>query len=297
MPNTDPSAQTQEQDWREHVWHAQDDVALYVRSYGSRDADRIAVVCLPGLTRNADDFAALAPALATRGHFVVCPDVRGRGRSAFARDWRSYRAPTLVGDLVGLLAVFNLHRVAVIGTSLGGLLAMGLAVAQPASLAAVVLNDVGPTLSTAGIDRIRTYVADDRPVLDWPSAIRQVQTRFPKLGLKSDAEWEAFARATFREGPDGRLWITWDPRIARAVDRPGHGATTLWRLYAALRHIPTLAIRGENSDVLSQETFDEMLHAKPDLERVLVPERGHAPTLGEDAVMARLPTFLAHVAA
>jgi len=278
--------------YREHVWHGQDDLELFARSYGDRTTDRISVVCLPGLVRNAADFHGLATKLASVGHFVVCPDYRGRGRSGFAPDWRSYRAPTIVGDLLGTLAAFNLHRVAVIGTSFGGLLAMGLAVAQPTSLAGVVLNDVGPTLSAEGIDRIRAYVGDDRPMPDWPSAIRKLKSRFPKLGLKTETDWESFARATFQEGADGRLRITWDPAIAKAVDSPGHSGNTLWRLYFALRQVPTLAIRGADSDILSAETFEEMAEVKPDLQRIQVPDIGHAPTLCEPTVMNHLPAFL-----
>ncbi len=267
----------------ERVFHAQDDLPLYFRDYGDPLAAAVPVLCLPGLTRNSSDFHELAGRLSA-GRRVLCPDYRGRGRSARDPDWRNYRPRTYLDDLRHLLALAGVHRVAVIGTSLGGLLAMGLAAAQPTALAGVVLNDIGPEIDPRGLIRILDYVGSDRPQRNWDGAVRQVRTMFPDMfpdmGFHNEAGWRKLARGTYREGEDGLLHFDWDPAIAKPLMR-AERIPNLWAPFRALARVPALVLRGAKSDVLSPATLERMTAVKPDLVSVTVGGAGHPPLLDE----------------
>ncbi|MGF1611932.1 MAG: alpha/beta fold hydrolase, partial [Kiloniellales bacterium] len=204
-------------DYRERWISAQDGLQLFLRDYGDPLAPGVPLLCLSGLARNSRDFVAFARRHAA-GRRVVCPDYRGRGRSSYDEDWRNYRPEVYLRDIAALLAACNLHRLVVCGTSMGGLLAMGLAVSNPIVLAGAILNDVGPALATDALGRIRDHVARDRPLPDWAAAIDEAKRRHAELGYGDDeAKWRRFAEATFREAPDGRLRVDWDVRIARGL--------------------------------------------------------------------------------
>ena len=279
----------------ERRFHAQDDLELYCRDYGSDVRGRAAVLCLTGLTRNSKDFHRLASRLSFNRR-VLCPDYRGRGRSAYDRNWRNYTPPTYVADIMALLASANVHRVVVIGTSLGGLVAMGLAAALPATLAGVVLNDVGPEIADEGRTRIAGYVGRDVRFPDYVTAGQALKAQFgrayPDL---SDERWIEYARNTFTEDPAaGNLRLDYDLKLGDALrEQASQPLPDLWPLYRGLTNIPTLAVRGALSDVLSQGTFDRMAREKPDLTLVSVPNRGHVPMLDEPESQAALDEFLA----
>ncbi len=277
--------------YRARRYTAEDGLRLFFRDYGDPAADATPVLCLTGLTRNSRDFHALATRLSSTRR-VVCPDYRGRGLSDYDPDWRHYEPATYLNDIRHLLALANLHRVVVIGTSLGGLLAMAMAVAMPGALAGVVINDASPELDPDGLGRILDYIGRDRPQPDWASAVREVRRLFPGVACKSDEEWLGVARGTYREGADGVLRFDWDVNIAKALGAPPP-ADMLWRLFRALRPFPTLALRGARSDIVSEAAFERMAAEHPRLERVLVPGVGHAPSLAEPEAAAAIDRFLA----
>jgi len=277
--------------YRERRYTAQDGLGLSYRDYGDPLFERAPVLCLGGLARNAKDFHGFAQRLAQQRR-VVCPDYRGRGRSDYDPDWRNYRPEVYVNDLFHLMAAADLHGVIVCGMSLGGLLAMGLSVLAPAQLTAVILDDVGPEVDVAGVERIRDYVGRDHPQPDWSAAVAEVKRLFPNLGLSDEAGWRRFAEATFRDGPDGQLHVDWDVSLAKAL---AHDQHDLWTYYRALGPFPVLAFRGALSDVLSAETFDRMAEAKPDLVRVTVAGVGHVPLLDHPEVKQAIDDFLVHI--
>jgi pimeloyl-ACP methyl ester carboxylesterase len=271
---------------------AEDGLSLYVRDYEPQRSHRAAVLCLPGMTRNSKDFDHLAPTLALQRR-IICPDFRGRGLSAYDDDWRNYQPVTYINDILHLLAALNIPKVVVIGTSLGGALAMGLAVARPNMLAGAVLNDIGPELGTDGIERILDYVARDRPQPTWEAAGAEMQRTFGYLELGEPENWQRMARATYREAPDGQLHFDWDVRLARAARKTMRERLDLWPYFRALRPIPTLVLRGGQSAVLSAEGLARMKAEKPDLIAVTVPGVGHTPNLGEPIAAVALARFLA----
>lgn len=279
--------------YRERRYTTQDGLSLYYRDYGDPDSYATPVLCLSGLTRNSKDFDAVASRLSTVRR-VICPDYRGRGRSDYDRDARNYQPVTYLNDIRHLLAAAGVGHVVVIGTSLGGLLAMAMGAAMPTVLAGVVLNDVGPDIGDQGMGKIIDYIAADRPHDDWDSAVAELRNMFPDLSLESEADWLDAAQATWRKGDDGRLHFDWDVRLAEML-RGGPPVPDLWPIFHSLDRIPTLAIRGALSDVLSAETFAKMASARSGLRQVTVPHCGHAPTLREPAVRAAIDEFLSAV--
>lgn len=276
---------------------APDGLQIYYRDYDDAQSKAVPVLCLAGLTRNSRDFAALATRLST-GRRVICMDYRGRGRSGYDTNPQHYVPPTYVSDVLGLLAATGLQQVVVIGTSLGGIIAMALAAAAPAMLAGVVLNDIGPVLMESGRVRIATYVGEDVRCASYAEAGARLRAQFHGAypDLTTD-QWTDFARNLFVEDAErGNLRLDYDLALAIPLkEQATQPVPDLWPLFAALGSIPTLAIRGALSDVLAADTFDRMAAEKPDLIRVTVPNRGHVPLLDEPECVRAINTFLAGI--
>ena len=278
--------------WRDHYWWSNDGVRLHARVYDppiGADENLPPVLCIPGLTRNARDFDVLAPHLAQRAR-VYALSLRGRGESGYAKDAMSYVPLTYAQDVVALLASDNIGRFASIGTSLGGLVTMLLAATQHGRVAAAVLNDVGPELNPAGLERIKTYVGQASSYPTWVHAARAIGIAnaavCPGWGLD---EWLVMAKRTHRLTREGRIVPDYDSNIAQPFRLPGGEAgVDLWPAFDALAGVPTLVLRGELSDILTADAAARMAARLPDDVRlVTVAGVGHAPTLDEpDAVAA-----------
>ena len=282
-------------DWLDRHYASADGLRLYYRDYPADSAGRLPVLCMPGLTRNCRDFESTALRL-QRTRRVLTPDLRGRGRSQPDPNWRNYHPGTYLTDLTLLLADAGVPRVVLLGTSLGGILSMLMAATAPHVPAAVILNDIGPEVDPAGAQRISSYVGRHAPVRDWAGAAAQMRAMYQvAMPDAEESDWMAFARRSYTE-VDGVPQLDVDPGIGEAVRAaPAGAAPDLWPVYASLRPLPALAIRGELSDVLSQATFDRMAREKPDLRRVTVARRGHPPLLDEPECIAAIDAFLAAV--
>jgi len=273
-------------------WQSHDGLRLYARDYAGPAADAATVLCLHGLTRNSRDFEDLAPHLAT-AYRVIVPDLRGRGRSARDPHWQNYHPGTYVSDVLALLAAADVSRIAVIGTSLGGLLAMMLGYSHRARIAGIILNDVGPELDPVGIERIKQYAGRLAPVRTWPEAVEQLRAVYGDAWPGIPAErWAALARRSYRENAAGIVEVDADPNIGEALRAAPAVTLDLWPLWKALGTLPTLAIRGANSDLLSATTFARMKSENPDVRQLLVANRGHVPLLDEPECLAAIDDFL-----
>lgn len=262
-------------------------LSLFARDYGG---DGVPLVLMHGLTRNSADFEALADRLKGRFRLVV-PDQRGRGRSDRDENPANYALPMLCADTLGLIARAGLDRPVLVGTSMGGLMAMGMAAANPGAFRGLVLNDVGPQVEAEGLARIAGYAGKAEAIASWDEAAaysRRINgSAFPHYG---EAQWLAFARRTFREQADGALVLDYDPAIASA----GHGAPMpdLWPVWDALAGLPVLAIRGGTSDILSAATLERMAGSHPRMTACTVPGVGHAPMLDEPEAVEAIEAFL-----
>jgi len=277
--------------YRELFYLGRGDIRLYARDYAG-GADRPTVLCLPGLTRNSADFEDLACHLAPRFR-VLAPDLRGRGRSARDADWHNYQPAIYLADALALLDAESVSRAVVIGTSLGGILGLMLTLTARHRIAGLVLNDVGPEIDPRGAARIREYVGRSAPILNWQEATAQLRSIYgPSWPDLSADRWEALARRTYRALPSGIPELDYDPQIGEALRQAPADATDLWPLWRALGSIPTLAIRGALSDILSVQTLARMKREKPDLTTLEVSNRGHVPLLDEPEVLRSIDRFL-----
>ena len=284
--------------WQDITYRSFDDLRLYVRHYQAPSAKFRSVVCLPGLTRNSRDFHTLATYLsryAEKPRDVYCFDYRGRGRSQYDRKWRNYVPYIELLDILDFLTINGLHKVGIVGTSRGGIIAMLMAALRPTAMGPVVLNDIGAVIETRGLARIINYVRRMPNPKSWPDAVmivREINERtFPNL---TDAEWEEIARAIFGERK-GKPMRAYDRRLARAVgsidlSRP---IPDLWPQFIALGQVPVLAVRGVNSDVLSAETLQAMIERHPNLRTIAVPDQGHAPLLMDQETVEGIASFFA----
>jgi len=243
-----------------------------------RANDAPAVVCVHGLTRNGRDFDALAAALVDAGRRGACPDVVGRGESAWLADPDGYGYPQYMGDAVALLAALGGEAVDWVGTSMGGLLGMMLA-AQPGSpIRKLVINDVGPFIPVAALRRIGAYMAVRQHWPDLAAAERDLRVSYASFGDLSDAQWRRFTEDSVRPAADGGFERNFDPAIAKPFEGAELADVNLWPLWDAIS-CPVLVLRGAQSDLLLPETAAEMAARGPRAEVVEVPDCGHAPAL------------------
>ena len=276
-------------------WVSHDGLRLYARVYEGPRSDAPTVLCLHGLTRNSRDFEDLAPHLARR-YRVIVPDLRGRGFSARDPQLQNYQPTVYVQDILALFDATAVSRAAVIGTSLGGMLAMMLGFSHAARIAGIVLNDVGPEIDPAGIERIKGYAGRLPPAQNWSEAEAQTKAVFGDAwpGL-APSRWASLARRGYRQNTAGMVELDADPNIGEALRAAPAAALDLWPLWKALREVPTLAIRGERSDILSAATFARMKSETPGLAQLEVANRGHVPLLDEPECVLALDAFLSRV--
>jgi pimeloyl-ACP methyl ester carboxylesterase len=286
--------------WSDGWWESRDGLRLHYRDYpgkpGWRDdpgkPGRPPILCIPGLTRNARDFEGVAERLAGEGRLIAV-DLRGRGESGYSRDPMLYNPLVYVQDIEALIAFLGLERFILVGTSLGGLVTMFLAMADAGRIAAAVLNDVGPVVEQAGLDHIRSYVGRSQSWPSWLHAARALreaqQDRYPLWPVE---QWLVYAKRVCRLSANGRIQLDYDMKIAEPLRLPAPDVD-LWPAFRALAAVPTLLVRGALSDLLSEATAARMKAEKPDLEIVTVPRVGHAPTLEEPEAEAAIDRFLA----
>ncbi|NQV83165.1 MAG: alpha/beta hydrolase [Rhodospirillales bacterium] len=282
--------------YRERWYTSQDGLRLFFRDYPGPDGEnasmRTAVLCLPGVTRNSKDFGQLAKRLSRR-YRVLCPDFRGRGLSAYDPNPDNYTPATYVNDIRHLLAASGVHHVHVIGTSLGGFVAMVMAVAMPTTLASVVLNDIGPEIGQTSLGGIIEYMLDDTPLPDWDAATEHVRRAFlPNLPNGSDEDWLQIARNTYKENADGKFIHAFDIAIVKQFKEALGHKQDLWPLFRALRPVRVLTLRGALSGILSAETLDRMSAVMPAMAHFTVEDRGHPPLLSEPSVLEVIDAHL-----
>jgi pimeloyl-ACP methyl ester carboxylesterase len=273
---------------------AGDGLRLFYFDYPCPDRSRLPLVCLPGLARTADDFALIAQAAQRSGRRVLALDYRGRGRSEWDKDWRRYDPDVEEEDIFTVLGDAGISEAVFFGTSRGGLHTMRIAKARPGVIRAAVLNDIGPVIEKSGLLRIKTYVGKMPPLQKMSDAAALMRfamsANFPAV---TPEQFEIFARQTFEE-KDGKVQLRYDPELNHTLDdiTPEADVADFWEPFAALSAVPILSLRGETSDILSVEVFNEMARRAPRLEQYTVPGQGHAPLLLDHPTIDRAMAFL-----
>lgn len=284
----------------EDIWYdSADGLKLYARRYGRADAP-LKLLCMHGLTRNHRDFEPLIAQLGD-DYDIVAVDQRGRGRSQWDDTPKRYSPLVYVGDMRTLMDRLGWSRAVMIGTSMGGLMAMIMMKAMPERVAGVVLNDIGPELDKAGLNRIAGYVGKTTRVADWPEAAErtaQVQaSAFPDFTAD---DWMEFARRTWIEKAPGEIVLDYDPAIATslgAIKVTWKAKFLAWRLFALMKPVPLLIVRGGISDLFSARTARRMVKRHGRASEVVVPRVGHAPILDEPMVVPAIRSFLGTIGA
>lgn len=266
--------------------------------WGAQDNPRV-VVCAHGLSRQGRDFDTLARALSADFR-VVCPDVVGRGRSDWLPDPMLYAVPTYVADMVALLARLNVEQVSWVGTSMGGLIGLSLASlhaqGQVSPISRLVLNDVGPVIEFASLQRIGTYLGAPMRFPSVEAGAEFLWSISQSFGPHTPEQWLALSRPQFKPAPEGGWMFQYDPAIAvpfRAFtpEIAAFSEAMLWKAYDSVT-APTLLVRGQDSDLLSADTARAMGQRGPQAPCVEFAGVGHAPTLIADDQVACVREFL-----
>lgn len=286
------------QTYRDIYFTSRDGLRLHGRHYPAmfRDGtERRPLLCLAGLTRNGRDFHVFAENIARRADAprdVYTFDYRGRGFSESDPEWQNYTVPLEMLDVLDFMTVTGLSQPAIIGTSRGGLIAMVMAAAQPRSVGPVVLNDIGPIIEQKGLGRISAYVGR----IPLPGSWKEAGALTHDMGRRafpgvSAEEWVEIAKQLFNEHK-GRPAPGYDAALSNALSVLDGPIPKLWPQFEALKRVPVLVLRGENSDILSAATVEEMGRRHPALSSFVVRGQGHAPLLRDAETIDVVARFL-----
>ncbi len=279
--------------YEEVTYQSDDGLTLYARDYPKHPPAQT-LLCMHGLTRNSSDFEPLCDYL-HQEYRIVSVDQRGRGRSQYDPNIDNYQPARYVQDMFTLIEHLGLDKPVLVGTSMGGLMAMIMQATQVDGFAGLILNDIGPEVNPAGLARIASYVGKSEPVSNWDEAVSQVkltnQAAFPAY---SDDQWRAFAARLYRENDQGVPVLQYDSSIAKPMDDGNTEAVApdLWPVFEACRSLPVLVIRGELSDILHPDCVSRMHDRHPGMQSVEVPGVGHAPMLDEPLAVDAIQRFL-----
>jgi pimeloyl-ACP methyl ester carboxylesterase len=267
---------------------ANDGTLLHFRDEGTG----LPLICLAGLTRDGTDFDFVAPLLPQVR--LIRPDYRGRGLSDRA-DWQTYTIAQEAADTLALMDHLGLPSAAILGTSRGGLIAMVLAATAKHRLRGVALNDIGPEIALAGLERIKDYLGRAPAFATLAAFASALPGLSPGFADVPPHRWRAHAERIAVETPTG-LALRYDPALRDAVLAGGAAPTPdLWPLFDALAGLPLALIRGASSDLLTRATADQMAERRPDMIRAEVPNRGHVPFLDEPEALVALHKWLASI--
>jgi pimeloyl-ACP methyl ester carboxylesterase len=256
--------------------------------WGDPENPRV-LVCVHGMTRNGRDFDYLARAL-SGDYRVLCPDIVGRGSSPWLARKQDYNYPAYVKDMRALVARGGARQVDWVGTSMGGLIGMLLASLPGSRIRRLVMNDVGPFIPKAALERLSNYVGKVPTYATFEEFEQYVRVVCAPFGRLTDDQWQHLARTGARQLDDGRWTAGYDPALALAFQDVSRDVN-LWSFYDAVR-CPTLVLRGAESDLLTASTAQEMTRRGPKAKLVEVPGVGHAPMLMDGMQIGIIRDFL-----
>ena len=269
-----------------------DGLRLHYRDYAGA-ADKPPILCLHGLTRNSRDWTEFAERYSP-GFRVLALEFRGGGGSDYDPVPQRYNPLTYAGDVIELLDQLALDQAIFAGTSLGGLVTLTMAAMAPQRIFATIMNDVGPDVDVEGVNRILTYVGNDRRFGSWDEAADAIAANYgASFERYAHDDWVKMAKRNCRE-ENGEVRFDYDMAIAEPFKTTGPTPNVdLWPFFRVLAEKPLLVVRGAKSDLLTEATARRMQQVAPDMKLVLVPGVGHAPELNEPEAVAAIDEFLA----
>ncbi|NRG18456.1 alpha/beta hydrolase [Rhizobiales bacterium] len=283
--------------WTLREWRGKDGLRLRARDWKPNTlatAPLQDILCLAGLSRNARDFDPVARYLSAHGHRVVAMDYRGRGASERDHASQDYSLPTEGEDILLGLEALGIGDFSVIGTSRGGIHAMLLALQIPERVKAIVLNDIGPKIEFQGLLRLSTIIGKTMREPSRKAAAERLKSTYGDTFTRmNDDDWHAFARQLYTETGDG-VQLDYDPALANTLnDLSSEDVPDLWPIFNSLPDIPLMMVHGENSDILTNETVEKALEARPGMALLEIPGEGHAPLLWDETSRSKILSFLA----
>lgn len=278
--------------YQECYFELADGLRLYYRDYNLVGKDAPVIMCLHGVTRNSKDFEELAVHLASHWRVIV-PDIRGRGKTGYDDNWRNYQLAVYAQDSWALADHLKVDRFCLIGTSMGGLISMVMAAQQPQRVAALVLNDIGPQIAPQGMARIFGYMGETRSQCNLDEAVQRLRAIsgpfFPDL---AEEDWRKQALRAYKLLENGCYVVDYDDHgVARALSEAAFPGNP-WEMFSSLDDIPLLVLRGELSDLLTEDIVARMLEINAALQEVIIPRVGHAPLLDEPESVHSIDRFL-----
>lgn len=279
-------------EYQDRYFNSWDGLRLHYRDYAGPH-DKPPILCLPGLTRNARDFEPVAERFAGEWR-VIAMSFRGRALSAKDPNSANYAPPTYASDVLKFLDELGIADAVFVGTSLGGIVTMLLADSDDERIAGALINDIGPEIDEAGLDRIRTYVGKPLHYDDWDAAAAGMAERmaaiYPDWG---PSEWQRYVRRVMHEEADGRIGLDYDLRIRdNVVASAGQPPMDVWYLLDNLKDKPVTILRGASSDLFSEATAKQMTDILPEAELVTIENVGHAPSFDEPESLDALARLL-----
>ncbi|KZL16782.1 Haloalkane dehalogenase [Pseudovibrio axinellae] len=276
------------------TWQASDGLTLSAHIWQNEDPNKPTVLCLPGLTRNTSDFYYLAHFLKENGLRVIAMDYRGRGRSEYADDFLTYNLDQEANDIDRGIHALGLKRFSLLGTSRGGLHAFSMALRNPERLSSVIINDIGPQIGEVALKNITKSVGTtmSQPNMK-AAAVHLASVHGQAFTRMSDANWITFANQLYAPGING-VNLRYDKHLGDAI-LSQNGATPdadLWHSFNALKEIPHLLLRGENSGLLSANTVKKMQEQHQNMELMSIPDQGHAPLLWDHPTQQGILDFI-----
>lgn len=279
--------------YKDIYYKSSDGLSLYARDYTHPDPKHT-ILCMHGLSRNSADFEDIAAHLNQHSRVIVV-DQRGRGKSDYDPDWQNYHTGTYVNDMFTLIDHLELDDIVLFGTSMGGLMSMMMVATKPEPFNRIIINDIGPVVDIDGLNRLKGYVGKTEPVTSWQGAsIRTQEINGAFYPDFTDEDWMKFAHRLYHEQEDGCPILSYDPNIAKPIALSDEAAVSpdLWQFFEACFDTPTMVLRGELSDLLTTETFQEMQDRHPKCSGVTIHRIGHAPILNESESIAAVDAFL-----
>lgn len=265
---------------------------MFYTAWGNQEQCKKTMICVHGLNRNSRDWDFVGSYFAKKGYYVIAPDIVGRGNSDYLKDPMQYDIPFYVADMFLMIKTLGLTNIDWVGTSMGGLIGMGMAAMEHHPLRRMVLNDIGAEIEHTGLARIGGY-SGSQPEFDSYTLAKDYLINISRdFGDLPEEIWEYYAQNSLQKNSQGKYEIKRDVNLSKpfSASAPIDKNMELWPYWDKVK-IPTLVIRGEHSDILSKLTIDRMQKINSATSTVQVDKAGHAPYLYSDAHLNFLEKF------